>query len=86
MPKFDDLVPAIRAYRSRNGGSRADSAIRSHTTGDATIDSASDDMLERALSGTSNKADSAFGRSERPKSIAALNHAAIWDRYNQKLG
>lgn len=82
MPKFVDVVSAIRTYRARNGGSRSDSAILSHSTGDTTIDSASDEMIERALEGQSNKADSAFGRNPRPKTINELDHRAIWSRYN----
>ncbi|MDR6303067.1 hypothetical protein GGQ85_000748 [Nitrobacter vulgaris] len=81
MPKFSDVTVAVRSYRSRNGGSHADRAIRAHTTGDVTIDSASPEMIERVLGGPSNKADSALGKAEKPTSWDDVRNRA-WSRYN----
>ena len=74
MPKFDELQNSIAKYR-RAHGRNADSTIRAKKTGDREIDTASDEMIERILAaGTTTR--------QNPKSMAELDTAAIWRKYN----
>lgn len=82
MAHMGRLRTAIEAFRAENGGTRADRSIRAGTTGDATIDRASDEEIERVLAGTKNTATSAYGRKDRPKTAADLNPTEIYRRYN----
>jgi hypothetical protein len=82
MPKYSSCVAAVQKYRKRHGRN-ADSAIRAQNTGVLDIDRASPEMLESAMANQSNSSTPIYCKSDkRPKSIAELDHAAIWRRYN----